>query len=228
MCKKHITLLIAVLLLSACSHNPKPIQVQSNTIDVSQHDPFMWLEEVDGERAIDWVKKHNKRSLEVLENEPLFERLYEANKTILNADDRIAYVSQMGGYLYNFWRDEEHVRGIYRRTTLNSYKTQNPQWQTILDIDALAEKDGENWVYKGMNCRQPEYDRCLVNLSRGGADATVVKEFDLITQTFISDGFSLKEAKNGLSWVDKNHLLVGTDFGPDSMTDSGYPKIVKL
>lgn len=219
---------ISLLILAACSQPQKPEVISAKTINVSQQDPFIWLEEIDSDRALDWVKKHNKRTLAVLENEPKFDQLYEANKKILNADDRIAYVSQMGDYLYNFWRDAEHVRGIYRRTTLASYQTNNPEWEIVLDVDALAEKENENWVYKGMNCRQPVYDRCLVNLSRGGADATVVREFDLHNKQFIEDGFYLPEAKNGLSWVDEDQLLVGTDFGAGSITDSGYPKIIKL
>ncbi len=225
---KNLTLVfITFLVLGACSQPNKP-ENNSKNINVSQHDPFLWLEDVGGEKALDWVRKHNKRSLAVLENEPQFAQLYAANKKILNADDRIAYVSQMGDYLYNFWRDDEHVRGIFRRTTLESYKTDEPQWEVVLDVDALANEEDENWVYKGMNCRQPAYDRCMVNLSRGGADAAVSREFDLITGQFIKDGFYLPEAKSGISWVDQDQLLVGTDFGTDSVTDSGYPKIIKL
>ncbi len=228
MYKNFSLVLVSLLILGACSQPEKPDVSTAKTINVSQQDPFIWLEDVDGEKALDWVRKKNKRSLAVLENEPQFEELYAANKKILNADDRIAYVSQMGDYLYNFWRDGEHVRGIYRRTTLESYQSDDPEWEIILDVDALAEQENENWVYKGMNCRQPVYDRCMVNLSRGGADATVVREFDLHDKAFIEEGFYLPEAKSGVSWVDKNHLLVGTDFGTDSVTDSGYPKIVKL
>ena len=228
MFKNLIFALTSLLFLAACSQPQKPEVTSTQSINVSQQDPFIWLEDIDSERALDWVKKHNKRTLAVLENEPKFDQLYAANKRILNADDRIAYVSQMGDYLYNFWRDAEHVRGIYRRTSLDSYQSDNPDWEIVLDLDALAEKENENWVYKGMNCRQPVYDRCLVNLSRGGADATVVREFDLHDKQFIDDGFYLTEAKNGLSWVDKDQLLVGTDFGDNSVTDSGYPKIIKL
>ncbi len=219
---------IISLTLGACSQPQKPTSQPSQSIDVSQQDPFIWLEDIDSERALDWVRKHNKRSLAVLENQPKFDQLYAANKKILNADDRIAYVSQMGDYLYNFWRDAEHVRGIFRRTTLTSFKSDDPQWEVILDVDALADEENENWVYKGMNCRQPVYDRCMVNLSRGGADATVSREFDLNTQQFIEDGFYLPEAKSGISWVNQDQLLVGTDFGVGSVTDSGYPKIIKL
>lgn len=221
-------IIVTCLFLAACSQPQKPQTTDSKTINVSQQDPFLWLEDVDGEQALDWVRKHNKRTLAVLENEPKFDQLYAANKDILNADDRIAYVSQMGGYLYNFWRDADHVRGIYRRTTLDSYQTDNPDWEIILDVDALAKEENENWVYKGMNCRQPVYDRCLVNLSRGGADATVVREFDLHDKKFIEEGFYLPEAKSGVSWVSQDQLLVGTDFGEGSVTDSGYPKTIKL
>lgn len=228
MYKNYLSLFIVLLFLGACSQPVKTPPSKTQTISVSDTDPFLWLEEIDSDRALDWVRSQNKRSLKTLESQPLFETLYEANKTILNADDRIAYVSQMGGYLYNFWRDAEHVRGIYRRTTLASYQTENPDWEIVLDVDALAKKENENWVYKGMNCRQPVYDRCLVNLSRGGADATVSREFDLQNKTFIEDGFYLPEAKSGISWVSENQLLVGTDFGQDSVTDSGYPKIIKL
>ncbi|KAA3641474.1 MAG: S9 family peptidase [Proteobacteria bacterium] len=221
-------LLLTVLWIGACSQPEKPSSAAADSINVAVEDPFLWLEEIDTEQSLNWVKKHNKRSLAVIENQPKFQTLYEANKSILNADDRIAYVAQMGGHLYNFWRDAQHVRGIYRRTTLESYQSEQPHWEIILDVDALAEQENENWVYKGMTCRQPVYDRCLVNLSRGGADATVVREFDLHDKEFIADGFYLPEAKTGVSWVDQDRLLVGTHFGDGSITDSGYPKVVKL
>ncbi|MBY0444149.1 MAG: prolyl oligopeptidase family serine peptidase [Burkholderiales bacterium] len=134
----------------------------------------------------------------------------------------------MGGYFYNFWRDGDHQRGIWRRTTLASYKTANPNWETVLDLDALAKAESANWVYKGADCRYPQYDRCLISLSRGGADAVEVREFDLNNKTFVKDGFSLPEAKSELSWQGKDAIFVASDFGKDSQTDSGYPRIVKL
>jgi len=191
-------------------------------------DPYLWLEEVEGKQALDWVKAQNKQSLQELEAQPEFQQLYASNLEILNDKTRIPYASTKGDYLYNFWRDEQHVRGIYRRTTLAEYQKAKPQWETILDLDALATAEGENWVYKGMNCLKPDYDRCLVSLSRGGADATVIREFDISDRAFVKDGYQLAEAKSRVDWIDLNHIFVGTDFGEGSLTDSGYPAVVKL
>lgn len=192
------------------------------------NDPYLWLEEVEGKKALEWVEENNKVSLSYLQSQPLYKELYETNLEILNSDERIPYVSEMNGYFYNFWRDEDHVRGVWRRTTLEEYKKNEPKWEVILDVDALAEKEDENWVYKGSNCLYPDYQRCLISLSRGGADATVVREFNVETKSFVKGGFQLPEAKSNLSWIDENTLFVGTDFGPNSLTDSGYPRIVKL
>ncbi len=225
---KKINLLLLLVILGACSHQVQNTNTVSNVETTVPSDPFLWLEEVEGEKAIEWVKERNEKSLKVIKNHPKFEALHENNKAIYNSDERIPYVGQMNGYLYNFWRDETHVRGIYRRTTLAEYRKEEPMWETVLDVDALAEADNENWVYKGMSCRYPVYDRCLVNLSRGGADATVVKEFDLESKSFVKGGFFLPESKNSVAWVDLNTVMVGADFGEGSMTDSGYPKITKM
>ncbi len=229
---KKIYLLLLITLISACAPQQKkgPIlrPTPSSQQSESTNDTFMWLEEVEGSKAIDWVKTRNKKSLDVIKNHPKFDALYENNKTIYNSNDRIPYVSQMNGYFYNFWRDETHVRGLYRRTTFEEYQKDEPMWETVLDVDALADAEGENWVYKGMSCRYPKYDRCLVNLSRGGADATVVKEFDLNKKAFVTDGFYLPESKNSIAWVDLNTVMVGADFGPASMTDSGYVRTTRL
>lgn len=224
---KQINLLLLLALLSACSQQQ---QITKSTAQETEPvvDPFLWLEEVEGEKAIEWVKARNDKSLKVIKGHPKFEGLYENNKNLYNSNERIPYVSQMNGYLYNFWRDATHVRGLYRRTTLEEYQKDEPKWETVLDVDALAIADDENWVYKGMSCRYPAYDRCLVNLSRGGADATVVKEFDLESKSFVEGGFFLPEAKSAVAWVDLNTLMVGTDYGDGSMTDSGYPKMTKL
>ncbi len=220
---QRLNVVLLFLLLSACAQQPQKAQytTQPGT------DEFLWLEEVESQQAINWVKARNKKSLQVLEKHPKFNALYEQNKALYNSNDRIPFVTQMDGYLYNFWRDEEHVRGIYRRTTLAEYRKDNPAWETVLDVDALAEQEQENWVYKGMSCNHPVYDRCMVNLSRGGADALVVKEFDLASKTFVKDGFFIPESKNGLAWVDRDTLLVAPDLGPDSMTDSGYARTVR-
>ena len=146
---------------------------------------------------------------------------------ILDTDARIPYVRRRGEYLYNFWRDAENPRGMWRRTTLASYRTEDPEWDVIIDVDDLAEADDENWVWAGAEVIEPEYTLALIELSRGGADATVVREFDMEKLEFVADGFQLPEAKSGLSWEDHDTVLVGTDFGPGSLTESGYPRIVK-
>jgi len=198
------------------------------TAVADDHDPYLWLEEVEGEKALAWVDKKNENSLNYLKKQPSYQGIYEDTLSILNDRDRIPYAGERAGYYYNFWRDENHVRGIYRRTTLEEYKKDNTQWETVLDVDLLAEQEGENWVYKGMTCHYPKYERCLVSLSRGGADATVVREFDMNSKSFVKEGFSLPEAKSSVSWRDDNSVFVGTDFGEGSLTDSGYPRVVKV
>src|SRR5690606_23352744 len=141
---------------------------------------------------------------------------------------RIAYPSIQGDYLYNFWQDDEHKRGILRRTTIESYLTDNPEWEVVLDIDRLAADEGVNWAYGGSSCLPPEYTSCLIHLSRGGADAAEIREFDMNTRSFVKGGFFLPEAKSSAAWVDANTLLVSTDEGEGSLTTSGYPRIVRL
>lgn len=200
----------------------------SAAIASENDDSYLWLEQVEGEKALTWVKQQNKQSTELLTNLPNYKLLYNNSLEILNDKTRIPYASAMGDYYYNFWKDENNTRGIYRRTTLAEYKKPEPKWETVLDVDALAKAENENWVYKGMNCYYPAYERCIVSLSRGGADATVIREFNLKTKSFVDGGFELPEAKSSISWYDDNHLFVGTDFGEGSLTDSGYPRIVKL
>lgn len=194
----------------------------------AQEDPYLWLEDVQGEKALEWVKAQNKDSVAVLEAVPGFKEMYEKNLEIMNSNKRVPFAGKLGDYFYNFWRDAEHVRGFYRRTTLEEYRKDDPKWETILDIDELAQKEGENWVYKGMTPLYPDYKRALLRLSRGGADAAVVREFDIETKSFVKDGFYLPEAKSSVSWRDIDSVYVGTDFGEGSLTKSGYPRIVKI
>lgn len=194
----------------------------------AQEDPYLWLEEVESERALTWARENNERTLAQLEAHPLFGLIHEQNLDILNSDDRIAMPSQMAGFIYNFWRDATHVRGLWRRTSVESYREDEPSWETVIDLDELAAEEGENWVWGGARCRYPDYDRCLVALSRGGADAIVVREFDLHERRFVENGFSLAEAKSDFGWRDRDSIFVGTDFGERSLTDSGYPRIVKI
>ena len=146
---------------------------------------------------------------------------------VLDTDARIPYVRRRGEYLYNFWRDAANPRGLWRRTTLDSYRSDAPDWDVLIDVDELARDDDENWVWSGAIVIEPEFDRALVNLSRGGADAVIVREFDMQTREFVDGGFELPEAKTQIGWDDPDTVLVGTDFGPDSLTESGYPRIVK-
>ncbi len=191
-------------------------------------DPHQWLEDVAGEKSLAWVKAQNAVSRAMLEQQPGFEALRGQVLDILNSKARIPYINKMGAYYYNFWRDAEHPRGVWRRTTLASYRTAEPEWETVLDLDSLAKSENENWVFKGSNCRQPAYDRCMLALSRGGADAVVSREFDLASKSFVKDGYTLPEAKMDISWQGKDALFIATDFGAGSLTDSGYPRVVKL
>jgi prolyl oligopeptidase len=190
-------------------------------------DPFLWLEEVHGDRALAWVRARNAESERVLAGDPEFERLRADLQAILDSDARIPYLGKLGAHWYNFWKDAGHPRGIWRRTTLESYRSDAPQWETVLDIDALNAAETENWVWQGAHCLRPDYRRCLVSLSRGGADANVTREFDLVDKAFVSGGFVRPEAKGGLRWIDRDRVYAFTDFGPGSMTASGYPRTVR-
>ncbi|QNM98321.1 prolyl oligopeptidase family serine peptidase [Chitinimonas koreensis] len=191
-------------------------------------DRNQWLEDVGGKKSLSWVKGQNARTRAVLEKAPGFAETRSQIADILNSKSRIPYAHKMGGHLYNLWQDADHPKGLWRRTTLAEYKLAEPKWETVLDLDALAAREKENWVWKGAVCREPAYDRCLLQLSRGGADAVVVREFDLPTLSFVDGGFALPEAKLDVSWQGRDAIFVGTDFGAGSQTDSGYPRIVKL
>ncbi len=190
-------------------------------------DPYLWLEDVTSERALTWVRSQNAISTKELEASPDFAPTRKRLLAILDSKERIPFVSKHGAWCYNFWRDEKNVRGLWRRTSLEEYKKPQPTWEVVLDVDKLAAEEKENWVWKGYHILYPTYDRCLVSLSRGGADATVFREFDLNTRQFIPNGFYLPEAKSHVDWRNRDMLYVGTDFGPGSLTASGYPRIVK-
>ena len=190
-------------------------------------DPYLWLEDVSAERSLNWVREQNALSTRELESSPSFEPIRSRLLAILDSKERIPYVTKHGPYYYNFWRDQTNVRGVWRRTSLEEYKKPEPAWEVVLDLDQLASAEKENWVWKGYHILYPTYDRCLILLSRGGADATVVREFDLPAKAFVKDGFTLPEAKSEVAWRNRDAIYVGTDFGPDSLTDSGYPRIVK-
>jgi prolyl oligopeptidase len=194
----------------------------------SEEDPFQWLEDVQGEKALAWVKEQNAKTTALLEAQPEYKPIYEETLEILDSKDKIPEPELLGDTVYNFWKDDAHERGIWRRTTLASYRTAAPQWETVLDVDALAKAEVKAWVWHGATCLPPANTRCMVKLSPGGSDAAVVREFDTKTKDFVKDGFSLPEAKSRVAWRDDNTIWVGTDFGPGSLTTSGYPRIVKL
>jgi prolyl oligopeptidase len=189
-------------------------------------DPYLWLEATDGEQVLDWVQRHNGPTLTRLCGER-FERMRAEVLEVLDADTRIPVVRRRGEYLYNFWRDAGRPRGVWRRTTLEEYRNDSPEWDVVIDVDALAAAEEENWVWGGADAIEPGYARAFVGLTRGGGDAGVVREFDMTTREFVADGFTLPEAKNDISWEDENTVLVGTDFGEGSLTDSGYPRLIK-
>jgi prolyl oligopeptidase len=192
------------------------------------HDPHAWLEDIGGDKPLAWVREHNAVAENTLGG-PAHDALRARLQSILDAKERIPYVSQHGDHLYNFWRDALHERGIWRRTTLPEYRKAAPQWETVLDLDALAREEHENWVWAGVTCLEPTANctRCLVSLSRGGGDADVVREFDLAARAFVQGGFTLPESKGSAAWIDQDTLFVATDFGPGTMTSSGYPRVVK-
>lgn len=194
---------------------------------VADADPFLWLEEVTGEKAMEWVKARNAKSQSKLESDPKFNVLREDLLAILDSDARIPFVGKHGQFYYNFWRDKKNERGLWRRTTLEQYKKTEPEWELILDLDALGKAENENWVWKGANLLRPDYKRALVTLSRGGADADVTREFDMEKREFVKDGFSRPEAKGSMNWIDIDNVFVMTDFGAGSMTESGYPRVAK-
>jgi len=202
--------------------------VKAQSVNSTMSDPYLWLEEVQGEKALAWVRERNALSTSKLQVSPVFSDNRAKVLGVLNNRDQIPGVTRRGEHLYNFWRDAQNPRGLWRRTTLAEYRKAQPQWDGLLDLDALGKAEGENWVWAGSNCLAPDYKHCLISLSRGGADAKVVREFDLAKREFVKDGFFLPEAKSQFDWVDINTLYVGTDFGPGSMTQSGYARVIKL
>jgi prolyl oligopeptidase len=190
-------------------------------------DPWLWLEEVQGEQALAWARARNAESAAVLDASPGFKALEQRLLSILDSRERIPYVRKLGRWYYNFWQDAANPRGLWRRTTLEEYRKAEPAWETVLDVDALGAAEKENWVWHGATCLKPLYRRCLVQLSRGGADAAVVREFDLEARAFVPGGFALPEAKSHAAWLDADTLYVGTDFGAGSLTSSGYPRVMK-
>ena len=194
----------------------------------SNLDPYLWLEEVEGKKSLAWVEEQNEETFTRYTKSNAFKEKYERIKKELNDDERIPSAYYQNGEMYNFWRDEKNVRGVWRKTSFKSYLKDEPIWEDILDIDQLANDEGINWLYKGADCLAPEYKRCLIRLSDGGTDAVTIREFDLEEKKFVKDGFNTYPSKQNASWINEDQILIGADFGEGSMNESGYPMQVKL
>ena len=190
-------------------------------------DPFLWLEDVNGTRALDWVKAENAKTLSVLQNDPRFANFNATARTIGEAKDRLPYPRFFNGRIYNFWQDAHHVRGIWRTVSLASYASSTPAWTTVLDLDVLAKTERKNWVWGGADCDSPSRRRCLIRLSDGGEDAVTVREFDLARERFVPGGFLLPRGKQRRVWATDDAVLVSREWGPGTLTASGYPFVVK-
>ena len=218
-------------LLNGCAQPQHQTSTPSSAVSAMNKtaaaDPYLWLEDVTAEKSLDWVRAQNVVSTNELQAAPDFEKTRVRLLAILDSTERIPFVSKHGKFYYNFWRDQKNTRGLFRRTTLGEYKKPQPAWETVLDLDQLSASEKENWVWHGYNVLEPDYDRCLVALSRGGADASVYREFDLLKKEFVAGGFALPEAKSRVDWRNRDTLYVATDYGAGSLTKSGYPRIAK-
>ena len=212
-------------LAAALVFTAAPIAAQDNDAD----DPYIWLEEIQGERALAKVDQWNADTEAVLTARAEYPLAKAWARQILDDTRQIAMPDAIqGDMVTNLWRDANNPRGLWRIASLDSYLAGTPEWRTLIDVDQLGEDEGQSWVWHGANCLAPEYTRCLVSLSPGGTDADVVREFDITTGAFVKGGFTLPEAKSNVAWFDENTLFVGTDEGPGSLTESGYPRLVKL
>ena len=190
-------------------------------------DPYLWLEDVSGDRAMKWVNDQNARSRPEIEKDRGFHPLLNRFTEIATSRERIPAVAKLGPHLYNYWQDAANPRGLWRRTTLEEYRKAEPRWETVLDLDRLSADEKEQWAWKGATCLFPRYERCLVSISRGGSDAVEIREFDLARKAFVEGGFRLPQSKGGVAWIDEDAIYVSRDFGPGTLTKSGYPRQVK-
>ncbi len=197
----------------------------------AEDDPFLWLEDVEGVEALDWVRGQNARSLAELEADPRFDPMRSEALSVLTSQARLPLGEIHNGQVYNFWQDQTHVRGLWRRASVESYRSGDPDWETLLDVDALAKAEGKNWVLGSIDgsvvCLSPAYVHCMVELSDGGTDAGIWREFNTEEKAFVEGGFFVPEAKSYVAWVDADTLLLGTDWGDDALTTSGYPREVR-
>jgi prolyl oligopeptidase len=221
--------LTSLAALAGCSQPaPKTDIAPTAAAQSTTDDPWLWLEDIHGAKPLEWVAEHNAETAKAYADTPTFERMREHVLEVLDSDARIPAVRKIGTHYYNLWKDKDHVLGLWRRTTLEEYRKAEPAWETVIDLDALSATDGKRWVWHGAQCLEPADRRCLVALSPGGGDADVVREFDLVDKAFVEGGFHVPEAKSQVAWIDADHIYVGTDFGPGSMTRSSYPRTVRV
>lgn len=200
-------------------------KTQANSAD---EDPFLWLEDRTGKQALDWVHRQNEATTGELQGDPSYQTYFQTALDLMTAEDNIAVGSALNGHVYNFWQDKTNVLGLWRRTTVASYKTEKPDWDTIIDFDNLSAKEGVKWVFSGASRLYPDFTRCLVSLSPDGGDASEMREFDIDTKSFVEGGFRAPASKSGFSWLDKDTVIVSAAFEEDEKTQSGYPRVVKL
>ena len=224
-----LKLVSALAIAAAMTFATNTPAIAQDGIPGPEEDSYIWLEEARSDRALDWVRAENERTTELLAGDPRFDTVKAEALAIYDSEDRIPYVSIRPDGLYNFWQDKQNPRGLVRRTTLESYRTDNPQWETVLDVDALAKAEGREWVYKGYDCLPPEERLCMIALSDGGEDATVLREFDMSTKSFVDGGFVLdQKSQGGIQWLDQDTLLVSRDFGEGTLTESQYPRTTRV
>jgi prolyl oligopeptidase len=197
------------------------------TLAAPDDDPYVWLEDIEGARALAWVADQTAQTLKRF-GDARYTADRDTLKAIFDTPERIPYVTRRGSQLYNLWKDAANPRGLWRRTTLASFRTARPEWDVVLDLDALAAKEGEDWIWGGPTTLPPAHERAIMRLSRGGSDAAVLREFDLAKREFVADGFTLPEAKGGGSWLDADTLLLSSSLGEGMATNSGYSRTVRL
>ena len=223
------TLALAAVMTIGATTSANAEDPANDGVPGPDEDPYIWLEEARSEEALSWVEAENKRTLAVLEEDPRFDTLKAEALAIYDSEDRIPYVTFRPDGLYNFWQDKENPKGLLRRTTLESYKSDEPEWEVLLDVDALAKEEGKEWVYKGSTCLPTNMEMCMIALSDGGEDATVMREFNTTTKQFVEGGFELpQKSQGGIEWLDEDTLFVGRDFGEGTLTDSEYPFTTRI
>src|SRR5215471_5869151 len=204
-----------------------PLLDSRPTLEAPDDDPYLWLEEIESARALEWIDAQNRATLRSFNDAGVaIDR--KALKAIFDRPDNIPFPNRRAGKLFNPWRDAANPRGVWRTTTLESFRSDTPDWDVLIDVDALAIKEGEDWVWRGGVSLPPKHDRAIVQLSRGGSDAVVLREFDLTTRDFVPDGFKLAESKSSAVWLDRDTLLLSSPLGSGMATRSGYARTVRL